>query len=525
MKYKKRYGKFFLLIMSLSLISTVYAICKVDVEVNSVIEIEKKPKLFDTVTNLAKEENACVTKYDGDVTDEVGKTVPATKVFFAKCENQRNVIFGGFCWQVIRTTETEGTKLLYNGEPVDGKCESTRPDHKGVISSNTRDKIETLNSDYLYGDSFAYDVESGTFTLKNTFNETWSDSTYDRLISKYTCKSSSDTCTTLYGINGYSSDTSALVTMYTIGDTEYAMAGTSWYNWYDTNKNISPGIIGYMYNKLYIIKTKSVSSGISYKYGNSFTYDEETNTYTLAGDKQLDMWISIYNKLSNTHYTCFTTGDTCQTLYYIIYAGKRTGGGTAYYIELKDGKSVEDALNEMLFDDNVNHYNSIVKGIVDNWYMNNLIDYTNKLENAVYCSSREIDSLRSWNPNGGAPHSSSSLRFKNSSDANYKDLSCAYITDQFAVNNNRANLEYPVALLTREEQQNINDNLLLRVRNSYWLLSPSSVGEFFVYPNEIYGSDTTSYSAPGGIRPVITVYNKTYITSGTGSEIDPWIIK
>ena len=36
-----------------------------------------------------------------------------------------NIIFGNFCWKIIRTTETGGIKLIYNGIPTDGKCNNT----------------------------------------------------------------------------------------------------------------------------------------------------------------------------------------------------------------------------------------------------------------------------------------------------------------------------------------------------------------------------------------------------------------
>ena len=37
-------------------------------------------------------------------------------------QNKNNVIFGNFCWQIIRTTDTGGVKLLFNGNPKNGKC-------------------------------------------------------------------------------------------------------------------------------------------------------------------------------------------------------------------------------------------------------------------------------------------------------------------------------------------------------------------------------------------------------------------
>ena len=137
----------------------------------------------------------------------MGKTVNASNVYFDKCADKRNVIFGGLCWQVIRTTETEGTKLIYNGEPVDGKCESTRNNHKGIVG--TDGATQNLGLEYLYGESFSYDLTTNEFILTNPTTATWSDSTYESLLGKYTCKNTTGTCTTLYNVNGYESSTTA----------------------------------------------------------------------------------------------------------------------------------------------------------------------------------------------------------------------------------------------------------------------------------------------------------------------------
>ena len=60
------------------------------------------------------------------------------------------------------------------------------------------------------------------------------------------------------------------------------------------------------------------------------------------------------------------------------------------YISISENKGVEDALNEMLFDNDVNRHNSSIKGVVDSWYAQNLFDKTNYLEDAVYCNARNI---------------------------------------------------------------------------------------------------------------------------------------
>ena len=183
--------------------------------------------LFLTLENL-EHTGTCMTKYNGEVTDSVGVTTTATNVYFDKCENQRNVIFGGFCWQVIRTTENGGTKLLYNGEPDGGKCESTRGDHKGIIGSYG--SVTSLSAEYLYGSTFTYDTTNNNFTLVDTQLATWNNSTYENLIGKYTCKNTTGTCTTLYNINSASTSTHAYSSSHTISTTNYAQIGTNSYN-------------------------------------------------------------------------------------------------------------------------------------------------------------------------------------------------------------------------------------------------------------------------------------------------------
>lgn len=61
-----------------------------------------------------------------------------------------NVIFAGFCWSIVRTTESEGVKLIYNGVNVDGKCERT----KGASIGKSAWNVETGDNayvGYMYG--------------------------------------------------------------------------------------------------------------------------------------------------------------------------------------------------------------------------------------------------------------------------------------------------------------------------------------------------------------------------------------
>ena len=517
-KRKNKYTKYLLILLSMILIPTVYAVCKCEIEVKSSIKIEKIPKLFDTVADLSKETNSCITKYEGEVTDQVGKTVNASNVYFDKCMDKRNVIFGGFCWQVIRTTETKGTKLIYNGEPVDGKCELTRDDHMGIV--NNEGSYLTFSPNYLYADSFNYDINSKEFTLINPKSAEELGIAVSKMEGKFTCFSENDICTTMYHINSFYNDEgdNTLAKKYTIDNTNYNSIGSNQYN---TNSN-SVSMAGYMNNKKYDYKVKVVPNNSMF--GNSFIYDESTNTYTLSGEtKTLDRWYSNYSTITSNHYSCFNTTGTCNTLAY-IFSGN---SNNAFYIQLSDGKSIEDALNEMLYNDDVNQKNSAIKTFVDTWYEHNMLDYTNKLEDTVYCNNRTIYALGGWDPNGGTI--GGHMLFKGKSDNYYNhydyNLVCENKTDQFSVSNSKAKLKYPVALITREEDYHMQKGLQnIDYNNSFYSMSPSDyiTTEISIFTNNGYSRTASSTL---NTRPVISIKNNALISSGTGSENDPWIIE
>ena len=516
---KNKYTKYLVIVLSMLLIPTVYAICKCDIEVESTIEIEKKSTLFNKIAGLSKEINSCVTKYEGEVTDEVNKTVNASNVYFDKCANQRNVIFGGFCWQVIRTTETKGTKLIYNGEPVDGKCESTRGDHKGMRVAWDDGNTIRVYGITNYSSDYTYDFSSNTFTLINPISNTWSDSTYKDLLGKYVCLSNETTCYQITYLTGLVENYNAYYTIYYLGDVHYSGIGYSPFNTVFTFFTD----IGYITNDdAYKTKYK-IGINETYKFANSFTYDSINNKYTLTGETiTANDWQNYYDKIDNTHYTCWNTTGTCETISYVF----RTSNyyDQASYIELKEGKSVSDAINETLSSDSQYSINSSVKGMVDNWYEQNMMPYTPKLEDTVFCNNRFINHLGGWNPNGGSTSTYDYLIYgylRNS-------LRCNNISDQLSVSNNKAKLTYPVSLLQIEEINNIDNPLLLSTGNRWLTLSPNKED---LYDSEIYtideaGTITGNYPYDEvEIRPVISLKHNNFISSGTGSETDPWIIE
>lgn len=528
---KKKINNNIMVIISVMLIPTIlYASSTWSFNIDAKIEIEYRPNLNEKIIGLSKIENACITKYQGEVTDQVGVTTTAQNVYFDKCINQRNVIFANRCWQVLRTTETGGTKLVYNGEVVDGKCESTRGDHIGIVGTEIRylNDLEAtavdLSDEYLYGSTFTYDKTNKTFKLIDTSLGTWSDSTYENLLGKFTCMSKTDTCTKLYNVNSYGDDKIAFTSSYRIDNTNYAQIGTSPFNGSDR----SPALAGYMFNKVYNYQWKYVGGGTYYKFADSVTYNN--GYYTLSGNKY-DIRSMASGMVKNYHYTCWNSSGECNNVAYVY----QTSSTEAYYILLSNGETITDALDGMLFGDDVNKYNSSIKAIIDAWYSQELSKYSNYLEDTVFCNSRNILAMAGWNPDGGDTAKSRSIEFKNSNPFR-RDISCKNAIDQFSLSNNKAKLKYPVALMAEEENYNLSpsDSLesptlaLVRTNFDYWTMSPYYFLNMGMYMNAVNPNGTSSVTATyavAGARPVISLKSSAVISTGTGSEESPWIIK
>ena len=379
--------------------------------------------LYDVLKNEA-ESNGLAKEYTGEHHDSFTKE-PSKKIYhwYApsnqgnntswQVKDKWNVIFVDFCWQMIRTTDTGGVKLLYNGVPNEGKCRDT-----------------TLDDD--------------------------------------------------------------------IGNSAFS---TSSY---------SLAFVGYMYNPDTLILSNQEAAASNSIYGNGVIYDGENYTLT-----------NTSTTFDNTHhYTCNNSTGVCSAVrYYLALNG--------YYIEINDGRTIEDCIYDMLSADNVNKTNSTIKTFIDNWYESNMTNYTNKIEDTIYCNDRTIKDLGGWDPNGELKPT---LSF-NSEDDN-KNLSCINETDKFSINNPKARLKYPIGLLTSQEVLLFEDYSILQEGTdpwftSYWLINPANF-----YNSSSYVRSVNSSGYPGvgfvantyGVRPVVSLKPGTRYSVGDGSKNNPYVI-
>ena len=76
-------------------------------------------------------------------------------VYFYRGTHQlkNNLLYANFCWKIIRTTETGGVRIVYNGAPVKGKCINTTGTSTqiGEVAFNSIKK-KKQHVGYMFGD-------------------------------------------------------------------------------------------------------------------------------------------------------------------------------------------------------------------------------------------------------------------------------------------------------------------------------------------------------------------------------------
>ncbi len=159
--------------------------------------------------------------------------------YFRGAVTNNNVLFAGFCWKIIRTTDTGGIKMIYNGTPSNNQCTNTTGTATQIGTSafnsyytspadvgymygtryvaSSKD-MRSVTDDYVYGNDVTY--SNGTYTLKDTkTSSSWS-SDRTTLATKYhyTCLSTSDSCSSVYYIHDFGNSSSVSYLTLTGGD-------------------------------------------------------------------------------------------------------------------------------------------------------------------------------------------------------------------------------------------------------------------------------------------------------------------
>ena len=183
---------------------------------------------------------------------------------------------------------------------------------------------------------------------------------------------------------------------------------------------------------------------------------------------------------------------------------------------------------------------STIKGILDQWYQNNLTSVSDKIDgNAGFCGDRQPStSSSSSNGSGGT---GTTVTYYGAYNRLYTKkaptFECASDSDLYTTsgseNRNKA-LTYPIGLISLDEAwyaggyTSNNTSYYLYTGQAYWTMSPFyfSGNYAIVFRVNTYGvligDNLVNNSA--GVRPVINLNADVKITGGNGSSSNPYII-
>ena len=191
---------------------------------------------------------------------------------------------------------------------------------------------------------------------------------------------------------------------------------------------------------------------------------------------------------------------------------------------------------------------STVKTYLDNWYVNNLSNYSSYLADAGFCNDRSVATEIASGELGYGTIGTPYKTYYRLSQLKKPQFGCVQSNDLFttpsSVKGNKA-LTYPIGLMTADEvayaggvRGVANQNMYLANNKLFWTMSPDMhisrnavIGA--VYANGTLNAYVANYSTDYmGVRPVINLKSATKIsnsvssgcTEQNGTEICPYII-
>ena len=239
----------------------------------------------------------------------------------------------------------------------------------------------------------------------------------------------------------------------------------------------------------------------------------------------------IYNGEPNASGQCMnTTGTSTRIGTSTFNASYNDNAYVGYMYGTAGSSSYEET--------HANTNDSTIKGVIDSWYEENMTEYTNQLEDTVWCNDRSVVSDSTYSGTGaGTTVTDYGADYRLHANKT-PTLECVNENDRFTVSEENGNgaLTYPVALLTADEiayaggvYNKRNSSYYLYNRDYFWSLSPdyfqgSRAYVFFVGSTGYLSNDAHVYSV-NGVRPAVSLRPGVKVTSeGDGTMENPYIV-
>ena len=83
--------------------------------------------------------------------------------YYRGAVDNNHVLFANYCWRIVRTTNTGGVKLIYDGVPSDGVCNNTgTASQLSATTAFNPNYTSPADVGYMYGTRYAYAYATGT---------------------------------------------------------------------------------------------------------------------------------------------------------------------------------------------------------------------------------------------------------------------------------------------------------------------------------------------------------------------------
>ena len=285
-----------------------------------------------------------------------------------------------------------------------------------------------------------------------------------------------------------------------------------------------------------------VNIGTMYK-----SQEDNTDVYYFAGDAR-NNWV----KFGGYYWRIIRTNSDGSIR--LLYHGTSPETQNAYIgdSEIAFNENYNDSMyvgykygtSGSLENNRLNTNDSTIKKTIDTWYKDNLASYTKYLSTtAVYCNDRELGS-GTYSATGNQFYYVGYTRLGANKNPSYN---CTNEYDAFSVNNTKAQLTYPIALMTADEISyaggvwtknaatwyylNSKGNASIKNgQNEWWLLSAASWDTdkssvvFKVSSSQDrkaqFGAQSVQYKLH--VRPVISLKKDVLYKSGDGSASKPY---
>ena len=339
--------------------------------------------------------------------------------------------------------------------------------------------------------------------------------------------------------------------------------------------NNSPTDAWYMYGTRYNARDEEDIQAAGTVFARSVVWNDTYHRYTLQSTYTVTNWADDYETIArNYRYTCGSSSTMCSSVRYMVQISKYSGLYDNFSITLSSGETSYDVAKARML---ANENDSKAKKMIDDWYAVNMaghisatddtmaegkIDYSNRLEQEVFCNDREVATGPLKQSNGLVGEYAAGASYIYSRYAGYErnrvavddsltasgknftpSLGCAnaerdLFSTASATYGNKA-LKYPVGMITTDETDmasfdgsrgngsgmnydsylNSGDHLLVATPGTFYTTAGTScsLGSCTGMANR------TSTSAL--VRPVISLKELTTFHGGDGTIENPYIVE